>query len=242
LEDLEELIEDLKTVEELEDLEEKFDHIQEKLEETQEELEKLEFEEKELEELRDTISNLKENRSVKKKEYESEQELIEEKQKRLKQMQKQVEKKEDLESEVERLDGLLDYIHEYRTGLEHTQVELREMFVGRLNDLMDNIWDQLYPYDDYYSVRLNAEEDYAVELLDAENNWISAQAEVSGGERHSAALVMRLGLAFTLSPKIQLLMLDEPTHNMDSSGVEELAETLRKKKFRSGQTTFHRHA
>jgi len=57
-------------------------------------------------------------------------------------------------------------------------------------------------------------------FFDAENNWISAQAEVSGGERHSAALVMRLGLAFTLSPKIQLLMLDEPTHNMDSSGVK----------------------
>jgi len=166
---------------------------------------------------------------VKKKEYESEEELIEEKRKRLEQMQKQVEKKQDLESEVGRLDGLLDYIHDYRSGLEQTQVELREMFVGRLNDLMDNIWDQLYPYDDYYSVRLNAEDDYAVELLDAENNWISAQAEVSGGERHSAALVMRLGLAFTLSPKIQVLMLDEPTHNMDSSGVEELAETLRKR-------------
>jgi len=66
-------------------------------------------------------------------------------------------------------------------------------------------------------------------FLTLKTTGFSAQAEVSGGERHSAALVMRLGLAFTLSPKIQLLMLDEPTHNMDSSGVEELAETLRKR-------------
>jgi DNA repair exonuclease SbcCD ATPase subunit len=93
--------------------------------------------------------------------------------------------------------------------------------------LMDSIWTQIYPYDDYYSIRLNVEEDYLVEVLDSDNNWISAEAEVSGGERHSAALVMRLALSFTLSPKIQLLMLDEPTHNMDSSAVEELAETLR---------------
>lgn len=227
LEDVEQKIDRLEHVEKIEELEEKKEHIEEKLEETAEELEEIEFDGEKLEKLRDKISELKEERSAEKQELKSEKEIVEEKQKRLEQMQSQVEKKQELEEKVEKLDQVLDYIHSYKTGLKETQIELRQKFVSRLNDLMDSIWTQIYPYDDYYSIRLNVEEDYLVEVLDSDNNWISAEAEVSGGERHSAALVMRLALSFTLSPKIQLLMLDEPTHNMDSSAVEELAETLR---------------
>ncbi len=227
-EELEESIEELEKTEKRDELEEKLEHIEEKLSEAEEELEELEFDEDELEETRDRVSELKEEKSVKKKELESEEELIQEKEKRKEQMQRQKDKKQDLEEKVEKLDAVLDFSHDYRHGLEKTQVSLREMFVERLNRMMDDIWDQLYPYDDYYSIRLNAEKDYLLELLDSENKWISAEVEVSGGERHSAALVMRLALTFTLSPKLEVLMLDEPTHNMDSSAVDELAETLRK--------------
>ncbi len=224
---LEEDIADLKKVEKRDELEERLENVEEKLEEVEAELEELEFDEDELEELKKETSRLKEERSVKTKELESEKELIQEKEKRLEQMQKQDERKKNLEDDIERLDHALDFSHEYREGLVKTQVSLREMFVKRLNTKMEDIWNQLYPYDDYYSIRLNAEKDYLLELLDSENQWVSAEAEVSGGERHLAALVMRLSLTFTLSPELEVLMLDEPTHNMDSSAVEELAETLR---------------
>lgn len=227
LDNLEEKIGNLEYCEEKEELEEKLEHIDEKIDEIDNEMADLEFDEEKLEKLREKISELKEKRAEKKQKAKSEKELIKEKEKRLEQMQKQVEKKEELERKVEKLDHVIDYAFEYRSGLEKTQVQLREMFVEQLNRKMDGIWSKIYPYDDYYSIRLNAEEDYLVEVLDSDNNWVSAEAEVSGGERHSAALVMRLALAFTLSPKLPTLMLDEPTHNMDSSAVEELAETLR---------------
>ncbi len=227
--DLEKKIERLEEALELNELEEKKDVLDEKIEKAEEEIEEIEFDEEEIEEVRENLSEIRERRSVKKNTRKSREELLEEKNKRLEQMEKQQEKLEKLEKDVENTDRLLDFVHDYRIALEDTQVTLRERFVKRLNDLMDRIWTQVYPYDDYYSIRLNAEEGYLLQLLDSENSWISAEAEVSGGERHSAALVMRLALTFALSPKLQLLILDEPTHNLDSSAVEELAETLRER-------------
>lgn len=229
VEELEDRIEKLNGASELEELEEKKQVLEEKIEDAEKEMEELEFDEEGLEELRERLSGTKQKISVKKNTQESREELLEEKNKRLEQMHKQREKLKELEEEVENVDEMLDFIHTYKVALEDTQVTLRRRFVEKLNQLMEKIWDQVYPYDDYYSIRLNAEEGYLLELLDSENNWISAEAEVSGGERHSAALVMRLALTFALSPKLQLLILDEPTHNLDSSAVEELAETLRER-------------
>ncbi len=229
LEEVKKDVRKLERAEELEELEEKLEHLDEKLSETREELEGIDFESEELENLREKVSKVKESRSVKKKELENGKELLKEQKKRLDQMENQFKKLDDIQRDIEKLDSLLDFVHDYRNGLEKTQVSLRELFVKQLNGLMDGIWKQLYPYDDYYSIRLNAEQEYRLQVLDSENNWVNAEAEVSGGERHSAALVMRLALTFTLSPKLQVIMLDEPTHNMDSSAVEELAETLRQR-------------
>lgn len=225
-EKVEKRIEKLEEAVEAEELREKIEEIEQKMTETGEKLEELEFDKEELEKKQEKLSGLSEKLSVAEKERDSSKELLEEKLKRLETLEEQVERLENLEKETENLDRLLDFVHDYSNGLEETQVALRERFVERLNQLMDSIWSQVYPYDDYYSIRLNAEEGYLLEVLDSENNWISAEAEVSGGERHSAALVMRLGLTFVLSPELELLMLDEPTHNLDSSAVEELADTL----------------
>lgn len=226
VEELEEEIEKLEQVEEIRELEDKLGDIEEKESETREALEELDFSPDELEEAREKVSDLEKEVSVKRSRIDSLQELLEEKRKRLEQLNRQRDKKEEIERELERLDRMLDYAHSYGEALNTTQVSLRELFVERLNELMADIWEHVYPYDDYYSIRLNAEEGYLLELLDSDDSWISAEAEVSGGERHSAALVMRLALTFALSPRLQVLMLDEPTHNLDSSAVEELARTL----------------
>ncbi len=229
VEELEQQLERLAEAEEVKELREKEEVLEEKIGDTEDELEELDFDEEKLEEMKEELSEIREEKSVKENTLASQEELLSEKRKRLEQMQERLDKLEEIEKELEKTDKLLDFVHNYKIGLEDTQVTLRERFVRRLNELMDSIWSQVYPYDDYYSIKLNAEEGYLLELLDSENNWISAEAEVSGGERHSAALVMRLALTFTLSPKLQMLILDEPTHNLDSSAVEELAETLRER-------------
>ena len=55
------------------------------------------------------------------------------------------------------------------------------------------------------------------------------EGNVSGGERTSAVLTLRLALAVVLAPSLRLMLLDEPTHNLDVRAIEELASTLRDK-------------
>lgn len=225
--ELEEEIELLENTRKKLELEDSREELEEELEELEEEIEENEFAEEELEELQESLSETRQQLSRLEEKKSSVDQLLKEKAKRLNSLEKQFEKKSRYEDELEKLDQLLDFTHDYEKALEKTQLQLRERFVKKLNELMDELWTRVYPYDYYYSLRLNPSRDYALELLDAEDNWISAEGEVSGGERHSAALVLRLGLTFILSPRIGVLMLDEPTHNMDSTGVSELAETLR---------------
>jgi DNA repair exonuclease SbcCD ATPase subunit len=68
--------------------------------------------------------------------------------------------------------------------------------------------------------------DYNLELQDRLGNWITVDL-VSGGERSMACLALRIAFAKVLVPNFKLLILDEPTHNLDSRGVEELSNALR---------------
>jgi len=61
------------------------------------------------------------------------------------------------------------------------------------------------------------------------NKWINVEGISSGGERSIASLVMRIALSIVLSPNLKLLILDEPTHNLDTNIIEKLSEVLREK-------------
>jgi len=104
---------------------------------------------------------------------------------------------------------------------------MRRRFVSRANDVMQTVWDRVYPYDDYSSIRLRAGADYVLEIKDDRGDWFSVEGEVSGGERHTAALSLRIALSLVLAPGLKLLILDEPTHNLDSRAIDDLAETMR---------------
>lgn len=225
--ELEERIEELAEAVEREEILDRIEELQEKLVDKKEDREELEFDLEKLEKTREKVSRAREERSRLKQEMRSMKDILREKAKRLNQMEKQWNKREELEEKIGKEDRLLDFTHDYGNALKKSRKKLRQRYINRLNSLMEDLWSQIYPYDHYYSIRLNPEKDYRLELLDSEDNWVSAQGEASGGERHSAALVMRLGLVFILSPSTGFLILDEPTHNIDESGVSKLAETLR---------------
>ena len=48
----------------------------------------------------------------------------------------------------------------------------------------------------------------------------------SGGERTIAALTLRVALSLAVAPHIGILILDEPTHNLDDRAVEALKRSL----------------
>jgi exonuclease SbcC len=203
------------------------DAKREKLEKIEEELDEIAFDEEELDELNERRSELQSDIRVLRNEIETKTELLEEREKRLEDLEDQQERIEDLEEAVEKYDLLRDALGDLERSLEETQSEMRRRFVAQANDVMQTVWDRVYPYDDYSSIRLRAGDDYVLEIKDDRGDWFSVEGEVSGGERHTAALSLRIALSLVLAPGLKLLILDEPTHNLDTRAIDDLAETMR---------------
>ncbi len=154
---------------------------------------------------------------------------ISEKQRLLEEIEIKRQSLEVIRQEINKIKALGDQFRLLEMALLDTQDNLRKDFVLAVNQAMQSIWSDLYPYKDIYSVKLAIEEgDYVLQLQDS-TGWIPADGIASGGERSMACLALRIAFAMVLAPQLKWLVLDEPTHNLDSKAVEVLAETLRER-------------
>ncbi len=220
------------------ELEKVMEHMRKKKELEQKRAE-LESVEKELEDSKKLFSAekyemlLEELREIyaKKKSIETElvslERLAEEKRKRLEELKRNLELAEKYASESKKMESLLKELEKFKIALQKTQEELRKYFISAVNEAMQSIWEELYPYGDFPVIRLHVtQEDYILQLQDLTGAWVSVE-HVSGGERTLAALTLRIALALILAPQLRWLILDEPTHNLDIRAREELARILR---------------
>jgi exonuclease SbcC len=130
--------------------------------------------------------------------------------------------------EVAKLNRLVKELKIFTEALKQTQVQLRENFVSAVNIRMAELWSTLYPYRDFIGVQLAVEEgDYVLQLQERSGKWVNVEGVASGGERSIACLALRIAFSLVLAPQLPMLVLDEPTHNLDSKSVEDLAKTLR---------------
>jgi len=156
--------------------------------------------------------------------------LYSEKKESLKLIEEQTTLIRENKNKSERIGNIIPELEKFRTVLESTQIMLREKFIESINDIMDDLWTSIYPYRDYTGIRISVEEgDYILQLKNMEGRWMNVEGTVSGGERMTAVLVLRIAMTIVLTPNMKMLLLDEPTHNLDRKAVEELAETLRTK-------------
>jgi len=106
-----------------------------------------------------------------------------------------------------------------------TQAQLRESLIGEINSAMNKLWPIIYPYGDWQNVRLLAtQKDYELQIYQGE--WKNLEAHASGGERACLGLCLRAAMSIILTPHLGWLILDEPTHNLDSSAVRALGESI----------------
>ena len=109
-----------------------------------------------------------------------------------------------------------------------TQAELREQLLKTINSAMTQIWETLYPYKDFTDAKLCVvEEGYDLQVLTRNGEWVRVEGILSGGERSAAALCIRIAFALVLTKNLSMLILDEPTHNLDTNAVAKLSEMLR---------------
>ncbi len=155
--------------------------------------------------------------------------LLDEKKIRYEELVKKIKLIEEYKREIEKLKVLLEDLEKLKNALKNTQEELRKNFISAINQAMQSLWQEMYPYGDFQSIRLFVDkDDYILQLQDLEGKWISVD-KVSGGERTLAALTLRISFALVLAPQMSLLILDEPTHNLDIKAREELAKILRER-------------
>ncbi len=153
--------------------------------------------------------------------------LILERKSRLNDYENILQSAEKSKSEIERLEKILQELKKFEKALEETQSQLRKEFVVSVNYAMNDLWTNLYPYQDFVGVKLAIDEgDYVLQLQERSGRWVNVEGFASGGERSIAALTLRIAFALVLAPQLRWLVLDEPTANLDAKAVEDLATTL----------------
>jgi DNA repair exonuclease SbcCD ATPase subunit len=106
------------------------------------------------------------------------------------------------------------------------------MFIDGVNEVMSDLWESIYPYGDFVGVQLAVEGgerggDYVLRLRDRAGEWVPVEGIASGGERTDACLALRIAFSIVLAPNLRWIVFDEPTHNLDVEGIQELAKILR---------------
>ncbi len=159
---------------------------------------------------------------------------IREKEVQIKEKESEIERINKIHEELSKKKSLVENLSKFKISLAETQSVLRVQLINSINEIMHEVWKELYPYGDYQSVILDASENgYELKvktLINKEYVWEDVESIASGGERSTACLAMRVAFSLVLVPNLKWLILDEPTHNIDQQGlskfVQMFSETL----------------
>lgn len=137
---------------------------------------------------------------------------------------------ERIYSEIKERKRIIENLAKFRTSIQETQTILRTRLIDSINEVIQEIWPELYPYGDYTGIMLAATpEDYKLKVKTMLNNeyaWEDVEAIASGGERSIACLSLRIAFALVLVPNLKWLILDEPTHNIDTKGLSKIVKVF----------------
>lgn len=155
-------------------------------------------------------------------------ELVEEKKKREQDINAKKELIEKTEKKIAGLEFGITKLGVFVNALKATQAELRECLIETINEAMDTVWKRLYPYGDYLSAKMEIEKgNYELKVLTRTGKWRRIEGMLSGGERSAVALTLRIAFSLVLARNLGILILDEPTHNLDERAVSKLSEMMR---------------
>ena len=186
------------------------------------------FDEKRLSKVREEFYALRESCAKSRLEIKSSREIVKELElgaKRIREIEEQIKK---LEAEAAEQEKAAEKLAIFNSALRQTQAELRNAMIETINEAMDEIWQKIYPYGDYTSARIMVEEgSYEIVVKQLNGEWARVEGILSGGERSSVALTMRIAVSLVLTQNLGWIILDEPTHNLDANSVKELSETMR---------------
>ncbi len=202
--------------------------IEKELAKIAEQLSKEKFDDLALAKEREQFYSLRERAAKNRAEINSAKELQKELADALRRIMETQEQIEKWEKECSELEKAAQKLAIFTSALKSTQGELRYAMIETINSAMDEIWQKIYPYGDYTTAKIMVEEgSYEIMARQLNGEWARVEGILSGGERSSVALTMRIAVSLVLTQNLGWIILDEPTHNLDANSVKELSETMR---------------
>ncbi|MCD6434258.1 MAG: AAA family ATPase [Candidatus Diapherotrites archaeon] len=222
------LKENLSKLKQLNELKENNEKLEAKEKELEQQISKIPFKDADLKEIRTRIASLTERLQGINREINLIELNIKEIENSIEELKKQIQEIEKLEKHIAKMELIHSDLQLFVNSLASTQADLRSLLVEEINLALEEIWPRVYPYKDYSAARLIIDEgSYELVVRDRNNNWTRVEGILSGGERSAAAICIRIAFALVLTRHLGWLILDEPTHNLDSNAVNVLAELLR---------------
>ncbi len=158
--------------------------------------------------------------------------LLSEMGKRLEDVERVMEGLEERVKRAERLKEWKNTLLRLLEAWESTVSEVRKMRMEAVNRALKLVWRRVYMarYSDYRDIELvqkSSRGRYTYELLlKGERGWREVE-KLSGGEKTLALLALRIAVSYLLSGRARILILDEPTHNLDAELSRQFAAFLK---------------
>ncbi len=138
--------------------------------------------------------------------------------KRIKEQMATARKKEEIKNALEKMES----------ALAGTQEIVRNARILAVNKVLNIVWREIYVGGDIPEIRMRpTQSDYILEVKRKSGHWIPV-TNLSGGEFYDAAIALRIAISAIKNRKLGWLLLDEPTHNLDSDSAQALALFLNK--------------
>ncbi len=202
--------------------------LEKELKQTLEMIRKTGFDEKEMAGQREEMALLREKKAKASSEISAASELLKQMRDNAEMMKRGIEQAKELEKTIKANETAVEKLALFTQALKATQAELRNAMIETINDAMDEIWEKVYPYKDFTSAKIIVDEgSYEIMARQRNGEWIRVEGILSGGERTAAAITIRIAVSLVLTQNLGWIMLDEPTHNLDSNAVRELSEMMR---------------
>ncbi|MEM4195300.1 MAG: SMC family ATPase [Candidatus Anstonellales archaeon] len=223
-----EISEKEKTANEILSKKKELENAKKELEKAEKQIAEIGFEEEKYQKVSVQYQNAKEEYSTLRAVVDGKQKLMKEKKARVEVYKKTIEQIEESKRYIAKIEKVLEDFAVYRNVLAEMQVKLRNELIETINSALVEIWPVVYPYSDYQRARVIADgKDYRFELF-SNGRWVEIEKVASGGEKACFAIALRISLAMTLTPNINWLVLDEPTHNLDANAINLLSQAIEK--------------
>ncbi|MGC8479071.1 MAG: AAA family ATPase [Candidatus Micrarchaeia archaeon] len=194
------------------------------------ELNKIHVDDFELDLLQKRYTTLKESISEKSALFSSYSKMQSDKIKLCDSKKKDISLVENIAKDLDYKKSAIDNVSKFRNALQETQGVMRQRLISSINETMQSLWPEIYPYGDYSGIMMEAtEDDYSLKIrIKGEGGfvWEDVNSIASGGEKSIACITMRIAFSLILVPNLKWLILDEPTHNIDSQGLSKIVLLL----------------